>query len=159
MKRLLFFLLVIPIFLFGCNNGENGNNSSLNDFDNTELKEQLKDQDFQPKLPSKTPIAVENAQFDPPVEGREVLTFDFFGEESHLGLMTVRGKKVSNSSDIEYEEVEIGELKGKYGVNDAGVMNLYWTDDKTYYRLTYYGKQSEKEITKEELIATAESFE
>jgi hypothetical protein len=159
MRRPIFWLLVISVLLMSCSNADGGNDSSLHDFDNSDLREQLNQQDFKPKLPSKTPIEVKDAQFDPPIAGHEIVTFDLYGEGSHMGLMMVRGKEVSNRSDNEYEEVEIGDVKGEYGVDDAGVMHLDWTDDRIHYRLTYYGEQSEKEITKEELIETAESFE
>ncbi len=71
--------------------------------------------------------------------------------------MTINGGTVQ--SDMEFEVVKIGGKKGKYAVNDSRVMMLNWTENDIHYRLAYYGQQSEKEITKKDLIETAMSFE
>jgi hypothetical protein len=60
---------------------------------------------------------------------------------------------------LDLEDVEIGGITGKYAVNDADAMILKWTEDGVSYGLTFFGKQSEKEISKEELIETGVSFE
>ena len=158
MKKLIVVLLTIPLFLIGCSGGTQ---STLADFDHTQLKKQIEDQGFQPKLPAKMPFEGAKAEFSPPPNQQEVLIFDFFshGEENnnHLGLMIVNGKK--GSSNMEFEDVSIGDLKGKYAVNNAEAQTLRWKDGEIEYSLTYYGKQSDKEVSKEELIETAKSFE
>jgi hypothetical protein len=153
------FVFVVIFFLAAC--GNSGTSSNLEDFDNSNLKEELSAKAFQPKLPTKTPFEVTDAQVSNAPNQDTVLTIDFTnsGESSnYMGLMAVNGKNVE-SSKMEFEEVKIGDIKGKYAVNNAGTMILKWTENGISYDLTYFGKQSEKEITKEELIKTAESFE
>ncbi|WP_226666268.1 DUF4367 domain-containing protein [Metabacillus litoralis] len=161
MKKIFIILLPILLLVMGCSGGKN-----LIDFDHTKLKEEIKEQSFQPKLPSNLPFDVEEAIFTPPPKEQQpssILTFDFFGPENesgnkdHLSLMTVKGGKVE--SDLEYEDVKIGDLKGKYALNDGKEMILNWIEDDVYYVLTFYVQQSDTKISKEDLIKTAKSFE
>ncbi|MBM7602428.1 DUF4367 domain-containing protein [Metabacillus litoralis] len=161
MKKIGFMLLPILLLVIGCSGG-----TSLTEFDNTKLKEELNDQAFQPKLPTKLPFEVEEAAFTTPPQEQQpsnILSFDFFGsgdengKGNHLSLMAVNGGKVE--SNIEYEDVKIGDLNGSYEVNDEEEMILNWSENDIHYRLTFYVQQSDNELTKEELIETAKSFE
>ncbi|WP_456270970.1 DUF4367 domain-containing protein [Bacillus sp. AK031] len=156
MKKVLFMLTITILILFGCSSS----NSTLHNFDTSQLEKEMDTLSFQPKLPTKIPFEETNAQFSQPPSSENIITIDFMstGESTnHLGLMIVNGKSVE-SSDLEFEEVTIGNNKGKYAVNNAGAMIVKWTDNNISYDLGYYGQQSDKEITKEELIETAESF-
>lgn len=161
MKKILVMLLPILLLVLGCSAG-----TSLTEFDNTKLKEEINDQAFQPELPTKLPFEIEEAVFTIPPQEQQpsnILSFDFFGSEdengkgNHLSLMAVNGGKVE--SNIEYEDVKIGDLKGNYAVNDEEEMILNWSENDIHYRLTFYVQQSENEVTKDDLIETAKSFE
>jgi hypothetical protein len=157
MKKRLFLLFVNVLLLAGCGGG----NSSLNTFDNTELKKEMEELAFQPKLPTKTPFEVTGTDVRHPPSSDDIIIVDFIssGEKNnHMGLMVANGKNVE-SSNLDFEDVEIEDNTGKYAVNDADAMILKWTEDGVSYSLTFFGKQSEKEVTKEELIETAVSFE
>ena len=157
MRRLFFLLLAIPLMLLGCSSGSD---VTLHSFDNSVLKEQTKEQSFQPELPTKVPFKVTDAQFSPPPKQDTVLTFDFYSQgesNNHLSLMVVKGKIAS--TEREFEEVEIGDEKGGYAVNGAGAQILKWSKGDVDYALTYFAKQSDDQISKEQLIETAKSFE
>ncbi|WP_409253319.1 DUF4367 domain-containing protein [Bacillus sp. SCS-153A] len=157
MKKILFLLLLNVLLLAACGSV----NSSLKNFDNTELKKEMEELAFQPKLPTKTPFEVTETDFRHPPSSDDIIMVDFmsFGDSNnHMSLMVVNGKNVE-SSNMDFEDVEVGDTTGKYAVNDADAMILKWTEDGISYDLTFFGKQSEKEVTKEELIETAESFE
>ncbi|EDL66608.1 DUF4367 domain-containing protein [Bacillus sp. SG-1] len=160
MKKL--FVLVVVFLLAAC--GGIGGSSNLETFDNSKLKEELKEGAFQPRLPTNTPFKVTDTQVIHPPNQDTRLMIDFmsYGDnekiKNTMGLVAVNGKNVE-SSMLEFEEVEIGEITGQYAVNGAEAMILKWSEDGISYSLTYYGKQSEKEVKKEELIDTAESFE
>jgi hypothetical protein len=156
MKKL--FVFVVFLFLAAC--GNSGDSSSLESFDNSNLKEELNREAFQPMLPTKTPFEVIDAQVSHPPNQDNVLMIDFMssGKSNHMGLMVVVGKNIE-SSLMGFEEVKIGDLKGKYAVKDTEAKILKWTEDGISYDLTYFEKQSKEDITKKELIKMAESFE
>ncbi|WP_409250643.1 DUF4367 domain-containing protein [Bacillus sp. SCS-153A] len=160
MRNLLVFVGIL--FLAAC--GNIVDSSGLEDFDNSSLKQELKEKPFQPQLPTKTPFKVSDTQVIHLPNQDTVLMIDFMSYRDNerikntMGLMVVNGKNVE-SSNMEFEDVKIGDIKGKYAVNSADAMILKWTKDGISYDLTYFGKQSEKEITKADLIKTAESFE
>ncbi len=162
-RKMLFILIAIPFLLLGCSNLSK--NSQLSEFDNSDLKTKLEDQAFQPKLPSKLPFEVEQAEFTPPPKDYMPVTIHFLssrnGNGDHLELLIFNHKDGGNvqHSGVKFEDVKIGDIKAKYAVNDSEAMMLNWTEDDIFYGLTYYGKQSDTEITKEDLIETAKSFE
>ncbi|MCA1054817.1 DUF4367 domain-containing protein [Rossellomorea aquimaris] len=156
MKRILFLLLSLPLFLMGCNQGS----SNLEEYNQSELKEKISEQLLQPKLPAKLPFELAESSFDAGPSGNEStkIIIDFYGEKNeHLGL--VASSKVSLSSDLEKESVDIGEIKGKYAENENGVKYLMWKEGKINYTLQYFSQASETKIEKQELIDTAKSFE
>ncbi|MEI5909642.1 DUF4367 domain-containing protein [Bacillus spongiae] len=161
MKKTFVFLTVL--FLTACANF--GAFSSLEDFDNSSLKEELKGMAFQPKLPTITPFKVTDTQVIYDENQDNLMVIDFMSlDESDNRVNNRMSLEAFNGGNIEErnmrrEEVEIGEITGRYKVNDAEAMILEWDKDGIYYSLIFYGKQSEKEVTKEELIKTAESFE
>lgn len=160
MKKL--FVLFSILFLAAC--GSSGASNNLEDFDNSRLKEELKEVAFQPQLPTNTPFKVTETQVNHPPNQDTVLMIDFmsYGDDDKIkntmSLMAVNGENIDDAI-MEFEEVEIGDITGLYAVNDAEAMILKWEEAGISYTLTFYGKQSEKEITKEDLIDTAASFE
>ena len=101
MKKILVMLLPILLLVLGCSAG-----TSLTEFDNTKLKEEINDQAFQPELPTKLPFEIEEAVFTIPPQEQQpsnILSFDFFGSEdengkgNHLSLMAVNGGKFESN--------------------------------------------------------------
>lgn len=161
MKKVM--MLIAIIFLAGC--GSSGDSSGLEDFDHSSLKEKLKEEAFQPQLPTETPFEVTDTQVTHPPNQDTVLMIDFMSYrddgkiKNTMSLMAVNAKSVDDAI-LKFEEVTIGDITGQYVVNNAGAMILKWTKDGIAYNLTCYsGEISEEDVTKEELIQTAESFE
>ncbi|MGP4081110.1 DUF4367 domain-containing protein [Pseudalkalibacillus sp. R45] len=161
MKKWLSMVSMLVLILAGCNSS-----GSLYDYDNTKLKEELEERDFQPRVPTKLPFDEGQADLNPSIELGEgqddtVIMIDFTSsgeaDRNLLGLEIV--KDVEVDSDMEYETVDIGELKGQFADNEAGNMVLNWKEGNINYTLSYYKEQSDTEITKEHLIETAKSFE
>ncbi|WP_113926877.1 DUF4367 domain-containing protein [Bacillus sp. P14.5] len=161
MKKI--FVIIAVIFLTAC--GNSGASGGLEDFDHSRLKEELEEEAFQPQLPAKTPFEVTETQVTHPPNQDTVLMIDFMSYrddnkiKNSMSLMAVNVKSVDDAI-LKFEEVKIGDITGKYTVNDAGAIILKWNKEGIAYNLTFYGgKVSEAEVTKEELILTAESFE
>ncbi|GEN52622.1 hypothetical protein [Halobacillus faecis] len=157
MKKLL-FIIALPMVLFGCNSQD-----GLQGFDSKELNQKLGDVSFQPKLPTELPFEVKQADFSQPPEVQQsvnTLNFDFYGEgKEHLSLLTVNGGEVSSTSEEEYQDVEIGSVSGAYFAHDSGDQTLRWKEEDIHYVLKFMGDQSETDVSKEDLIKTAEAFE
>ncbi len=154
-------VFVVLLVLAGCSTSGN-----LYDYDDTKLKEGLEERAFQPRVPTKLPFDDGQADLNPPIELGEgqddtVIMIDFTssgeGNRNLMGLEIV--KDIDVHSDMEYETVDIGELKGQFAETEAGNMVLNWKEDNMNYTLSYYKEQSDTEITKEDLIETAKSFE
>ena len=162
MKSLLSFILVTFLLLSGCSLGKA---DGLNAYDNTSLQNKLKDEAYQPNLPAQLPFQAENTNFEPtPTTGdtEAVYNFIFSGEGKSIELMTLNGKSIH--MNMEMKEVDIGNLEGKYAekkMERSGetIKYLTWKQDGIVYKLTAANKKSEKSISKEDLINTAESFE
>ncbi|WP_409250609.1 DUF4367 domain-containing protein [Bacillus sp. SCS-153A] len=153
MKKL--FLLIGILFLTAC--GNSGASADLEDFNHSNLKESLQEEAFQSKLPTRTPFEVEGATFTPtPGDQRETIqTFQFHGvDDEFMDLKTYSGE-AHFSGNQDDEQVNIGENEGTFGETENGSLSLYWQDGN----LTYHLMANGEEVTKEELIATAESFD
>ncbi|WP_044022439.1 DUF4367 domain-containing protein [Bacillus sp. SG-1] len=153
MKKL--FVFVTILFLAAC--GNSGASSNLEDFDNSDLKEGLQEEAFQSELPTKLPFAVRGATFTPtPGDQRELRqTFQFDGVDGQfMDLRTNSGEVHFTGTDND-EQVKIGDHDGTIGETENGSLSLHWKDGD----LTYHLMANGDEVTKEELIETAESFE
>ncbi|SIS43445.1 DUF4367 domain-containing protein [Salimicrobium flavidum] len=160
MRKLLFVLIIAIVFLGGC--GSNGSTNS-GSFDNSNLKEEIASEPYQPKLPTELPFKVESASFEPAindVDNETILNFKFLGENKAMELMTVNGKSIEDESVN--ETVDIEGIKGEYGEVSPGngqtIKILIWKDDGIVYKLSA-GTTESKDIKKEEFIETASSFE
>ncbi|MFD3449460.1 hypothetical protein ACFDTO_33315 [Microbacteriaceae bacterium 4G12] len=146
--------LVVSLLFFGCSE-QNGN---MHTFDKAKLSAKLKGAAFQSKLPSKLPFKVKSAEAGQLTSRDRVINIFFVGEDGEqMGLQIIKGE-VEYASDVQFEKVAIGNKKGGYTVNDAGAMILQWDDKGIHYDLTYFSKQSGKELSKTDLIETAKSF-
>ncbi|RWZ58128.1 hypothetical protein EQV77_10115 [Halobacillus fulvus] len=153
------FVLILSVFaLIGCSNSSASN---LYSFDASDLREETSDAVYQPELPSKLPFEAESSTFTPGPLSQEdtVFTFDFAGkDEVYLELFTVKGGDITYN-DVETETVEIGDIEGEYSKDPSGkLQRLVWTKgDITYELKLFQGKETT--IIKEDLVATAKSFE
>ena len=99
------------------------------------------------------------ASFNSLPDQTDIKTFDFFtnGKENnnHLELLVVKGKE--GHSNSKSEEVKIGERKGQY-IASKEEQTLRWKDGDLEYTLIYYTEQSNKKLSKVDLIETAKSF-
>ena len=154
MKKIMILLLVISILCLGCSN----ESKNLHNFDKSKLSSQLKEASFKPKLPTELPFEVKNAKAEMLKSQSNIINIFFVGKNGEqMSLQIVKGK-VNYSDDLKREKVVIGKNKGSYVKNDAGAMMLEWKDNGIHYDLTYFSKQSGKEIDKSDLIQTAKSF-
>ncbi|WP_421383406.1 DUF4367 domain-containing protein [Bacillus salacetis] len=153
MKKL--FILVTILFLAAC--GNSGASSNLEDFDNSNLKDDLQEEAFQSELPTKMPFEVKGATFTPtPGDQREVMqTFQFEGVDGQFMDLKTNSGEVHFSGTDNDEQVEIGDHEGTFGKTENGSLSLHWEDGD----LTYHLMANGDEVTKEELIETAGSFE
>ncbi|WP_221567891.1 DUF4367 domain-containing protein [Alkalihalobacillus sp. TS-13] len=126
MKKWLSMVFIVVLILAGCSS-----DGSLYDYDNTKLKEELEERAFQPKVPTKLPFGEGQADLNPPIElgeGKDdtVIMIDFTSSEE--GNRNLMGLEIVNDLDVhpdmEYETVDIGELKGQFAENETGNMVL-----------------------------------
>jgi hypothetical protein len=154
-KKLLIFLPFVLLLFTGCSS----NGTNLYAFDNSIVKKQVKDYGFQPKLPTKLPFENVKASTDSPPIQADIKMFDFFtygkGNNNHLDLLIIEGKE--GYSNAKSEEVKIGERKGQYYASKEKQI-LRWKERDLEYTLTYYTEQSNKKLSKADLIDTAKSF-
>ena len=71
-----------------------------------------------------------------------------------MDLQTSSGVVHFSGTDND-EQVEIGDNEGTFGKTENGSLSLHWKDED----LTYHLMANGDEVTKDELIETAESFE
>ncbi|MBH0230464.1 hypothetical protein [Halobacillus yeomjeoni] len=158
MKKLLFSLIALLFIIAGCSD----NNINLVRFDQSDLKAQMSDYEFQPELPTKLPFEVEDVQFSPPpeeIQQVESFHFDFYGADEAFYLHTVKGKEVSSTLEDEYKEVEIGDHQGSILHQEEGNATLAWTENGVDYRLKYFSNETDESVIQQEMIETAASFE
>ncbi len=154
MKRFSVLIIMLCLVVFGCSK----NNPNLIKFDNSKLSSQLKESTYHPKLPTQLPFEVKSAQADiQPNEGK-VITIYIVGKDGEQMGISIVNRKVEYGDNLKREKVKFGNKKGSYTKNDAGSMTLEWVDSGIHYDLTYFSKQSKKDISKEDLIDTAKSF-
>jgi hypothetical protein len=154
MKKLLLSLVTIMLIATGCGTSTGSN---LQDVDVSNIKEEIKDEAFQSKLPTKIPFELDSATYSPVPEGQRDMmqTFQFTGVDGEfIDLKTYSGKVMEEGSQ-ESEEVTIGDIKGKYIKNENGANGVIWKEDGLEYHLM----AKEGDATKDELIEMAESFE
>ncbi|GGF26879.1 hypothetical protein GCM10010954_27400 [Halobacillus andaensis] len=154
----LFFVTML-VFLVGCSDGSA---DDLEPFDHSALEEELNAESFQPKLPAQLPYEVEDYNYTPgPMSQKDtLLNFEFIGKgPTIIELMTTKGD-INYGDDVATEQVEVGDTQGEYGESkDESSKRLVWKEDDISYELKYFMEGSEKNITKDELIQSAESFQ
>ncbi|UOY92411.1 DUF4367 domain-containing protein [Ectobacillus sp. JY-23] len=154
MKKVLVAFLLASSLIVACSKG----NNDLQNFDKTKLVSEVKKAEFQPKLPTQMPFQVKSTDVSSLGTQKNVMTIMFVGEGGEqMGLQIVKGN-VEYADDLKRETIKIGSKEGYYVKNDAGAQMLNWKDNGISYDLTYFSKQSKKEISKEQLIGVAESF-
>ncbi|APH05438.1 hypothetical protein [Bacillus weihaiensis] len=157
MKQKLALLVISIIILVGCNQAVN-----IVAYDSVQLEKDLKKQAFQHKLPTSLPFKVEDTEITSlPNEQDKQITIDFYGLGTnelgdHLSLSVVNGGEVGKLEGG--RKVDLENNEGTYK-SEQGEEILSWSEDNLHYRLTYYKEQSDTNVTKEELIEVANSFE
>lgn len=129
----------------------------LFEYDRSRLVNRTGDEAFQPKFPTIMPFEVNGVEIQPGVMKQKdtVLNFIFHAEtKESIKLMTVNDGEISYD-DLETEEVSIGEMTGQYAGKEGETQRLIWTDGSIAYEL----KGNVEDLSKEDLITVAESFE
>jgi hypothetical protein len=149
MKKALSVLmfLLVPLIIGGCSQKEIM-------FNHTELKEELKKEGISPKLPTSFPMTiVEYERVIPPHETNinEVI---FKGEEGMRLSLTIEPPQVEYHNLQNKEDVTINGNEGFF-IEGPGP-SIHWTDGNYHYILTYF---TDKKVTKEMMVAVAESFQ
>jgi hypothetical protein len=159
LKKILVLHLVLLLILVGCVSEETKGPTQLKDYDLTSLKTKLKSVPFQPKLPTKLPMSVNQTTVD--IHDNDInITFDGPGKDKHgdhiiLDIIKSYDMPFSTGNTI---KVNIGKTKGTYEEQLGRGRFLFWKDDGINYRIRYYWNKSFTVFTKAELIAMAESF-
>ncbi|XQY93314.1 hypothetical protein ACNRWW_07940 [Metabacillus sp. HB246100] len=157
MKQKLTLLVISIILLVGCNQAVN-----IVAYDSVQLEKDLEKQAFQHKLPTSLPFKVEDTDITSlPNEQNKQITIDFYGLGTnklgdHLSLSVVNGGEVGKLEGG--RKVDLENNEGTYKSEQVEEI-LSWSEDNLHYRLTYYKEQSDTNVTKEELIEVANSFE
>jgi hypothetical protein len=151
-KKLIVFLAVL--LLTACGNDASSN---LEKFDHSKLEEDIKDEAYQSKLPTGFPFEIESASYTPvPENQRDTMqTFQFYGINGEYIELRTNSGEVHFSGIEGSEQVSVNNHDGTFGETENGSLSLHWEDGDITYHLMAKGD----EVTKEELIATAESFE
>ncbi|WP_043929725.1 hypothetical protein [Bacillus sp. EB01] len=149
MKKALSILmfLLVPLLIVGCSQKEIM-------FNHTELKEELKKEGISPKLPTSFPMTiVEYERVIPPHETNinEVI---FKGEEGMRLSLTIEPPQVEYHNLQYQEDVTINGNDGFF-IEGPGP-SIHWTDGDYHYILTYF---TDEKVTKEMMVAVAESFQ
>jgi hypothetical protein len=131
-------------------------------FNPEELKAEIKNLNvtFEYKLPTKSPFHVDKTQVDKPPFDNNMIMVDIIGlENEQLLTLTITDREVHHNYDRAVESVKVDNLEGTFWVNDNGGKILEWVEEGITYTLAYAGFLSEVDVSKEELIFMAESFQ
>ncbi|MEW4306006.1 DUF4367 domain-containing protein [Rossellomorea marisflavi] len=153
MKKALILIMGL-LFLTACGNSAS---SSLEEYDNSDLKNDIQNEPFQSELPTKLPFEVDSATFTPAPgeQSKTMQTFQFEGVDGQFMDLKTNSGEVNFSGTDNDESVEIGDNEGTFGETKNGSLSLHWKDGDLTYQLMAKGDK----VTKEELIETAKSFE
>lgn len=152
------FLLLMSIMVSGCEMANGNEANELYKFDNSKLQKELKSVDFKPRLPTKLPIEVTDFDYTVLPSQSNVIDISFESETDKMQLQIVNGE-TSVFTKKEKEKVKIADSTGEYFITENGVKVLVWRENGISYSLTYFSNQSGKDIEKQALIKSAESFE
>ncbi|WP_273853526.1 DUF4367 domain-containing protein [Guptibacillus spartinae] len=127
----------------------------LFNYDRSRLVSRTGDEAYQPMYPTVMPFEVDGVEIKHESEDDSFITFIFYAEtDIKMELMTVQDGEISSQKD-ETEEVTIGDQKGVYAGKEGEMQRLIWTEGSITYEL----KGKIEDLTKEDLITVAESFE
>ncbi|MBT2695696.1 hypothetical protein [Bacillus sp. ISL-55] len=147
MKKLLsMLLLLVPMLLLGCSQNEER-------FDHTALKDELKEEGIEPKLPTEFPMAIAGYERVIPPHESNIHEVIFNGEDGGMKFsLTIQPPPVEYINDEE-EDVTVNGNKGFF--MDGPGSSIHWTDGDYHYILTSY---SDENGTKDSMVEIAESF-
>jgi len=161
MKRRSFIAITILLIIIGgITIGWSNWNGKMYEYNHSEFSKHIEGLSFEAKVPTKVPfnkMKVSSPNFDS--EKHEIVV-----TLTNLHIETLEVRITDNELEyiegLEKESVRIGEeLQGVFFPDVSGKRILSWQDEGLYYEITYFYKFSPKELSKEQLIKMAESFE
>ncbi|MGD6831118.1 hypothetical protein ACQCT5_03075 [Sutcliffiella halmapala] len=161
MKRRSFIAFTfLLISIGGITIGWSNWSGKMYEYNHSDFSKQIEGLPFEAKVPTKVPFEKTNVSSS---------NFDFEKHEIvvtltnlHKETLEVRisGKEIEYKKGFEEESVRLGdELQGVFFSDGSGKRILTWQDNDLNYEITYYYKLTPKEVSKEQLIKMAESFE
>ncbi|WP_226658879.1 DUF4367 domain-containing protein [Guptibacillus hwajinpoensis] len=124
-------------------------------YDRSRLVSRTGNEAYQPLYPTVMPFKVDGVEIKHESKDDSSITFIFHGETGEkMELMTVKNGEIS-SDKLETEEVSVGDQKGQYAGNEGETQRLIWTNGSITYEL----KGKIEDLSKEDLLTVAESFE
>ncbi|WP_163527285.1 DUF4367 domain-containing protein [Halobacillus ihumii] len=129
----------------------------LFEYDRSRLVSRTGDEAYQPKYPTVMPFEVDGVEIEPGIMEQKdtLLTFIFHSETNEtLELKTIKDGEISYQ-DLETEEVSIGDQTGQYAGNEGETQRLIWKHGSITYEL----KGNVEDLSKDDLLTVAESFE
>lgn len=114
---------------------------------------------FETKIPTKVPFE-EMYVYESRSDGEKQVTVRLFNKHKNALDIRIASNIIDYKDDLKQKDVRIGKnLEGVFISNDSGKRILSWKDEGINYEITYYSKLTPKEISKQQLIKMAESFE
>lgn len=141
------------MILIGCSEGDN-----FKRFDNSELKEELKVEGINPKLPTKFPVTIVEYERKTPPQQSNIHEIIFKGKDGELFSLII-DSATTEYNDFEKEDVEINGNSGFYVESKLPGPSIHWTDGEFHFIFQYQTTNLEKTETKEVMIGIAESFQ
>lgn len=127
----------------------------LFDYDRSRLVSRTGDEAYQPMYPTVMPFEVDGVEIKHESQDDSSITFIFHGESGEkMELTTVQNGEIS-SDQVETEEISIGDQKGLYAGKEGETQRMIWTNGSITYEL----KGKIEDLSKEDLLIVAESFE
>ncbi|MGG4166262.1 hypothetical protein ABEW00_02085 [Rossellomorea vietnamensis] len=130
----------------------------------SELRGRMYDLHYTPKdnyafkTPTKVPFAEMKVSDFSVVEDQREAEMSLVNADKNMMDIRITSSKPEYTAD-KIEKVKIGhDIYGDFIPNDSGRRVITWKDDR-YYEVIYYPKLTPKEVSKTQLIQTAESFQ
>lgn len=150
----IIILLTLPALLMGCNS----NSVSLHSFDDSAVRQKVKEKGYEAELPTKLPFKLKETGVR---KVGSVFHIEFIregqGKADELLLRVIDMEIGDYGQDQEFEKVKVNDNKGYFSEKEGGLF-LTWVKGEFQYFLTYSKSQSKTEIAKEEFIQVAESL-
>lgn len=135
-------------------------NGKMYEYNHTEFSKKIEGLSLEVKVPTKVPFEkmnVSSSKFDSEKQEMVVTLTNLHKETLEVRITE---NEVEYKEGLEKESVLLGEgLQGIFLPDDSGKRMIAWRDNDLNYEITYYYKLTPYEVSKEQLIKMAESFE